>query len=72
VLTGARSFQLRSFEELEATLTTVAAELRQQYLLGYAPRPEADGAEPRWTSIQVRLTGGRPGLRVRARDGYWR
>ena len=37
VLTGGRSFLLRDATELEKTLSTIARELRYQYLLGYAP-----------------------------------
>jgi Ca-activated chloride channel family protein len=64
-LTGGRSFQLRQPRELEPALRAIAAELRHQYLLGYAP-PRGGGAG--WRSIQVTVR--RPGVRVRARDGY--
>ena len=37
VLTGGRSFLLKDATELEKTLSTIARELRYQYLLGYAP-----------------------------------
>jgi Ca-activated chloride channel family protein len=69
VVTGGRSFHLRDARGLDATLTTVAQELRQQYLLGYVPA-SATGRPGAWRSIRVTLTGARPGLRVRARDGY--
>jgi Ca-activated chloride channel homolog len=70
VLTGGRSFLLKDATELEKTLATIARELRYQYLLGYAPaKPIEEGAHE-WRSIRVALTGNRPGLRVRARDGY--
>jgi Ca-activated chloride channel homolog len=70
VLTGGRSFLLRDARELEKTLATVARELRHQYLLGYTPvEPIVRGARE-WRSIRVGLRGGKPGLRVRARDGY--
>lgn len=68
VLTGGRSFLLRDARELEKTLATIARELRYQYLLGYAPADAIDGGEAEWRSIRV--TVDRPGLRVRARDGY--
>jgi Ca-activated chloride channel family protein len=68
-LTGGRSFLLRDARDLEATLTAIAGELRHQYLLGYRPsRPFTAGGQ--WRSIHVSLTGSRPGVRVRARDGY--
>jgi Ca-activated chloride channel family protein len=69
VVSGGRSFQLRNTRELEPALQTIARELRYQYLLGYTPverTPDASG----WRSIRVRLKGSRPGVRVRARDGY--
>lgn len=71
VLTGGRSFLLRDARALEETFATIARELRYQYLLGYA-EPEAESSEPRrWRSIRVTVRDTRPGLRVRARDGYY-
>lgn len=70
VLTGGRSFLLRDARELEKTLATVARELRYQYLLGYTPSRPIERGEREWRSIKVNVRGSRPGLRVRARDGY--
>jgi Ca-activated chloride channel family protein len=70
VLTGGRSFLLRDARELEKTLATVARELRYQYLLGYTPSTPIERGEREWRSITVNVRGVRPGLRVRARDGY--
>ena len=70
VLTGGRSFQLRDARELEATLAAVARELRYQYLLGYTPEKTIQRGQNEWRSIKVVIKGSRPGLRVRARDGY--
>src|SRR5262245_60881153 len=70
VLTGGRSFQLRDARELEKTLATVARELRYQYLLGYTPAKPLQRGSREWRSIRVMVQGSRPGLRVRARDGY--
>ena len=71
VLTGGRSFLLRDARELEKTLATVARELRYQYLLGYTPAKPIERGEREWRSIKVVDEGDpRPGLRVRARDGY--
>jgi Ca-activated chloride channel family protein len=70
VLTGGRSFLLRDARALEATLATVARELRYQYLLGYTPAMPIERGEREWRSITVKVTGTRAGLRVRARDGY--
>jgi len=69
-LTGGRSFLLEDVRDLQATLGTIARELRHQYLLGYSPsRPIVSGAAE-WRSIRVTLKTSRPGVRVRARDGY--
>jgi Ca-activated chloride channel homolog len=67
-VTGGHSFNVDDPKKLESTLSTIARELRSQYLLGYAPaRTPASGSE--WRSIEVQVT--RPGVRVRARDGYY-
>ena len=68
-VSGGRSIQVRDAEALEPALASIARELSQQYLLGYAPlrRP---GGEARWRSITVRLTRDPGGSRIRARDGY--
>ncbi len=66
-LTGGRSFGVRDISKLSQTLTGIARELRHQYLLGYVPRRSAS-VTPGWRAISVRVD--RPGLRVRARDGY--
>lgn len=70
VLTGGRSFQLRDARELEATLALIARELRYQYLLGYTPSEPIVRGDREWRAIRVTLDTPRPGLRVRARDGY--
>ena len=70
VLTGGRSFLLRDARDLESTLAGIARELRYQYLLGYAPSNPLVRGEREWRSIRVSVNADRPGLRVRARDGY--
>jgi len=70
VLTGGRSFLLKDATELEKTLATIAKELRYQYLLGYAPSVPIEEGVHEWRSIRVTLKNPRPGLHVRARDGY--
>ena len=68
-LTGGRSFHARERQGLDQTLTTIAAQLREQYLIGYSPsRPPVSGSNE-WRSIAVRVK--KPGLSVRARDGYY-
>jgi len=67
-LTGGQSFLMRDPKQIHTTLSTIAEELRHQYLLGYSPSRPIDPARPEWRAIQVRID--RPGVKVRARDGY--
>jgi Ca-activated chloride channel family protein len=69
-LTGGRSFLLRDAKELERTLSTVARELRYQYLIGYTPNTPARPGLHEWRAIRVALRKPATGVRVRARDGY--
>ena len=66
-VTGGRSFHAVEPRDLDATLSSIARELRLQYLLGYTPSA-AEGRRG-WRSIRVTVT--RPDARVRARDGYF-
>lgn len=66
-VTGGRATAASSPSGLEHALNDVADALRAQYLIGYVP-VASGSAEPGWRSISVRVT--RPGVRVRARDGY--
>ncbi len=66
-VSGGRSFQVRDPRGLPAALDTIANELRAQYLLGYDP-PAGEPGRAGWRSIKVRVD--RPGVVVRARDGY--
>ena len=65
--TGGRSFFVREPRELASVVTTIARELRFQYLLGYMPSREPS-TELSWHAITVTVS--RPGAVVRARDGY--
>src|SRR5262245_9959053 len=64
--TGGRSFVAKEPRELSGIVTTIARELRFQYQLGYVPPPSAGSS---WHAIDVEVD--RPGVRVRARDGYF-
>jgi Ca-activated chloride channel homolog len=66
-VTGGRSFFAREPRDLQSVVTTIARELRLQYLLGYVPS-RAPSVEPSWHQIDA--TVNRAGLVVRARDGY--
>jgi Ca-activated chloride channel homolog len=68
VITGGRSFLLRDARDLAKTLADIARELRFQYLLGYTPSDQIESGSSEWRSIRV--VARKPGVRVRARDGY--
>lgn len=68
VIAGGRSFLLRDEKQLQQTLETIARELRYQYLIGYTPMDPIEEGTNEWRPIRVTVK--KPGLRVRARDGY--
>ena len=66
--TGGAAFLPEGAKDLDEMFSRIAGELQAQYLLGYYSTDErADG---RFRKITVRVTR-RPGLRVRARQGYY-
>lgn len=67
-LTGGRSFHVRDARQLPETLKMIAAELRNQYLIGYSPAKTPVPGSNEWRSISVTVS--RPDAAVRARDGY--
>ena len=62
--TGGGYFELQKTDELAPTFTRVAAELRSQYLLGFAPA----ALDNRVHKLEVRVN--KPGMTVRARKSY--
>jgi len=69
VVSGGRSFLIRDARALDETFTTIARELRYQYLIGYTPMRAGRSGAREWRSIRVTVKG-RSDVRVRARDGY--
>lgn len=68
-ITGGRSYYSRDYKGVDEILVRIAEQLREQYLLGYTPtRPPVAGSNE-WRSIRVSVK--RPGVSVRARDGYY-
>jgi Ca-activated chloride channel family protein len=68
VSTGGHSQQVTDLRHLGETMTSIARELRQQYLLGYTPA-RTPTARPEWRGLRVSVA--RNGVTVRARPGYW-
>ena len=69
-VSGGRAFHVRDTARLDQTLRSIAADLQEQYLLGYTPsKPLVPGATAEWRRITVRVK--RPGVTVRARAGYY-
>jgi Ca-activated chloride channel homolog len=68
-ITGGRSAQVTDLRRLPETLTSIAADLREQYLLGYTPQ-RPFGSTPEYRSLRV-VVKGRADVTVRARVGYW-
>ena len=67
-VSGGRSFHLDDPRGLGKTLQAIAADLRAQYLLGYASSAPLSSEDSGWRSITVKVD--RPGVTVRARSGY--
>lgn len=66
-VTGGQAFFPSRLDELEATYAQVLDGIRAQYQVGYvSSNTSADG---RWRRVEIAVT--RPGLRVRARRGYF-
>jgi Ca-activated chloride channel family protein len=71
IATGGRSAQVTDPRKLAETLTSIAQELRQQYLLGYTPKRAPSPDRPEWRGLRVTVSHSTPGTIVRARPGYW-
>ena len=64
---GGRVADLAGVEEIPATLTSLLRELRDQYVLGIAPR-RTTGGHGSWHEVKVEARGG---LKARTQDGYF-
>ena len=64
---GGRLFPAESIDDLEPVFPQIEAELRSVYSVAYYPKNQNfDGA---WRQVEVKIK--RPGLKVRARPGYY-
>jgi Ca-activated chloride channel family protein len=68
-VTGGRSFHQRDLKGLDKVMVTIAAQLHEQYLLGYSPARVPTAGKNEWRAITVRVK--KAGVTVRARDGYF-
>jgi VWFA-related protein len=64
--TGGRVYSFAKEKTLESAISDIGADLNSQYLLSYRPN---DKNEPGFHNIRVVVNG--PGLKIRARPGYW-
>lgn len=69
--TGGKTFEIDDPDELADTATKIGIELRNEYVLGYAPTNHS--ANGKWRKIVVKLhpPPGLPPLTVSARQGYY-
>ena len=67
--TGGRAFWVKDADELGETFLAIAAELRQQYLIGFAPATVADGKARGFRRVQLRTPG--HDTTIRSRPGYF-
>ncbi|MDE3104308.1 MAG: VWA domain-containing protein [Acidobacteriota bacterium] len=70
-MTGGRLFRVMDMNDLQDIATRVSAELRNEYVIGYAPSEvKKDG---NWRKLKVRLLppAGLPPLTVHNRQGYY-
>jgi VWFA-related protein len=66
-LTGGLAFFPTVIKDLDATYEKIAAEIRGQFTLGYvSSNTKLDGS---WRKVDIRVK--RPGVKVRARQGYF-
>jgi Ca-activated chloride channel family protein len=64
--TGGIGFAVSNRGEIAKAVASIDQALRNQYVLGYAPRSGGDGG--RWRKIKVKVAG--PGMKAYARTGY--
>jgi VWFA-related protein len=66
--TGGTVFLPSSTSDLDSAFTQIAADLAQQYVLGYYAKDDAHDGRFRTISLRVKT---KPAWRVRARRGYY-
>jgi VWFA-related protein len=66
--TGGAAFFTGDMLSLERSLNKIAKELRSQYLITY--RPANDKYDGSYRRVEVKLTNGQGGLKLRTKKGY--
>ncbi len=70
-ITGGRAFFPESFNELDYYIDLIHSELRNQYVLGYAPSNKTHDGKWRKIRVKIEPPAGLPKLLVHAREGYY-
>jgi len=70
-LTGGRAFFPNNFNELDYYIDLIHAELRNQYIVGYAPSNKNRGGKWRRIKVKLETPEGLPKLIVHAKEGYY-
>ena len=69
--TGGRAFGAAQFSQLPGIAEKIAIELRNQYVLGYAPSNAERDGKYRKVEVKVKQPVGLPTLKARWRLGYY-
>ena len=69
--TGGRQYEVDSLNELPDVAAKIGVELRNQYVLGYAPKNEANDGKYRKVLVKIIQPRGLPPLRAYWRQGYY-
>jgi Ca-activated chloride channel homolog len=69
--TGGRAFGASQFSQLPGIAEKIAIELRNQYVLGYAPTNNERDGKYRKVEVKVKQPSGLPALKARWRLGYY-
>ncbi|HLH40371.1 MAG TPA: VWA domain-containing protein [Bryobacteraceae bacterium] len=69
--TGGRHYPVQNLDELASVCERIGRELRNEYLIGYAPANDAQDGTYRKVKVTVTPPSGMPELRAHHRQGYY-
>jgi Ca-activated chloride channel homolog len=69
--TGGRHYPVKNLDELPAVCERIGNDLRNEYLIGYAPSNDAQDGTYRKVKVTVAAPEGSPRLRAHNRQGYY-